>query len=235
MTIRTFTRAALVAAGLGLCVSMAAAAEPANPHVPLQKTIGEVSNPAPVASLGVVNARSATLADGKLTLSGTVGNIIVFADRPVRAAGHESTEMFVSRWTEGKNSFKSDPPNATISVLGGDKDGVTDAVVVLKDAKLDGDTLTFDVDVLEGDLKGLKGPAALFIDGWAYVGPHGGVAVGGGWGGHHGWYGYGGYGAGVAAGAAVGAAVGAAAAAPYYAPAYVPPPPCGYYPYPACY
>ena len=236
MTIRTFTRAALVAAGIGLGVCAASAAEPANPHVPLQKNIGQVSHAAPVPSLGVVNAKSATLADGKLTLAGTAGNIIVFADRPVRAAGHESTEMFVSRWGEGKNSFKSDPPNATISVLGGDKDGVTDAVVVLKDVKLEGDTLTFDVDVLEGDLKGLKGPAALFIDGWVAVGgPRGGVAVGGGWGGHHGWYGYGGYGAGVAAGVAVGAAVGAAAAAPYYAPAYVPPPPCGYYPYPACY
>jgi hypothetical protein len=36
--------------------------------------------------------------------------------------------------------------------------------VVLKTAKLDGDRLTFDVDVLEGDLSGGDGPAALFID-----------------------------------------------------------------------
>ncbi len=228
MKILNLTRAALTAAGLGLCVSMAGAAEPANQHVPMQKTIGKVSNAGPVPSLGVINARSASLADGKLTLSGTAGNVIVFADRPVRAAGHETTEMFISRWGDGKDSFKSDPPNATVSVLGGDKEGVTDAVVVLKDPKLEGDTLTFDVDVLEGDLKGLKGPAALFIDWFAAVGPRGGVAVGGGgWGGHHGWYGYG---AGVATGVAVGAAVGAAAAAPYY----VPPPPCGYYPYGPC-
>ena len=219
---------ALIAAGLGLFAGVAAAAEPANPHVPLQKTIGQVSHPAPVPSLGVINAKGASLADGKLTLSGTAGNVIVFADRPVRAAGHETTEMFISRWGDGKDSFKSDPPNATISILGGDKDGVTDAVVVLKEPKLEGDTLTFNVDVLEGDLKGLKGPAALFIDWFAAVGPRGGVAVGGGWGGHHGWYGYG---AGVATGVAVGAAVGAAAAA---APYYVPPPPCGYYPYGPC-
>lgn len=235
MKIVTLTRAALVAASFGFGMCVAVAAEPANQHVPLQKNIGHVSHAAPVPSLGVINAKSASLADGKLTLSGTAGNVIVFADRPVRAAGHETTEMFISRWAEGKNSFKSDPPNATVSVLGGDKDGVTDAVVVLKDAKLEGDTLTFDVQVLEGDLKGLKGPAAVFIDGFVAVGSRGGVAVGGDWGGHHGWYGYGGYGAGVATGVAVGAAVGAAAAAPYYAPAYVPPPPCGYYPYPPCY
>jgi len=230
LKITNLTRAALAVAGLGLCVSMAAAAEPANPHVPLQKAIGQVSHPAPVPSLGVINAKGASLADGKLTLSGAAGNVIVFADRPVRAAGHETTEMFISRWGDGKDSFKNDPPNATISVLGGDKDGVTDAVVVLKEPKLEGDTLTFSVDVLEGDLKGLKGPAALFIDAFVAVGPRGGVAYGGGWGGHHGWYGYGGYGAGVATGLAVGAAVGAAAAAPYYPP----PPPCGYYPYGPC-
>ena len=38
-----------------------------------------------------------------------------------------------------------------------------DAVVVLKTAKLEGDRLTFDVDVLEGDLSGGDGPAALFM------------------------------------------------------------------------
>jgi len=37
---------ALIAAGLGLFAGVAAAAEPANPHVPLQKTIGQPT-PAP--------------------------------------------------------------------------------------------------------------------------------------------------------------------------------------------
>jgi hypothetical protein len=35
---------------------------------------------------------------------------------------------------------------------------------VLKTPKLEGDRLTFDVDVLEGDLTGADGPAAVFID-----------------------------------------------------------------------
>ena len=237
MNLTAITRAAIVTAGLVLAASVAGAAEPANPHVPLQKTIGKPTSQAPVPSLGVINSDGAMLEGNKLTLTGITKNVIIFADRPVRAAGHETTDLFISRWDDGKDSFKNDPPNATVSVLGGDKDGVTDAVVILKNPKLDGTTLTFDVDVLEGDLKGLKGPAAVFIDWFAAGGYHGGVAVGGAW--HGGYYhGYNGYhawygapvAAGVVAGAAVGAAVGAAAAAPYYAP-----PPCGYYPYPACY
>lgn len=228
MNFKALTRLAVVSAGLVLAASVAGAAEPANQHVPLQKTIGHVSNPAPVPSLGVINSDGATLADGKLTLTGVSGNVIVFADRPVRSAGHESTDMFIARWGDGKDSFAKDPPNATVSVLGGDKDGIADAVVVLKSPKLDGTNLVFDVDVLEGDLKGVKGPAAVFID-WFAAGPRG-FAVGGG---YHGGYGYHAwYGAPVAAGVAAGVAVGAAAAAaaPYYAP-----PACGYYPYPPCY
>ena len=241
MNFTALTRVAVMAAGFAFAASYAGATEPANPHVPLQKTIGKPTAQAPVPSLGVINSDGATLEGNKLTLTGITKNVIIFADRPVRAAGHETTELFISRWDDGKDSFKNDPPNATVSVLGGEKDGVTDAVVVLKNPKLDGTTLTFDVDVLEGDLKGLQGPAAVFIDWFAaggyHGGYHGGVAVGGAW--HGGYYhGYNGYhawygapvAAGVAAGAVAGAAIGAAAAAPYYAP-----PACGYYPYPPCY
>ena len=211
MNFTALTRVAVMAAGFAFAASYAGATEPANPHVPLQKTIGQPTAQAPVPSLGVINSDGATLEGNKLTLTGITKNVIIFADRPVRAAGHETTELFISRWDDGKDSFKNDPPNATVSVLGGEKDGVTDAVVVLKNPKLDGTTLTFDVKVLEGDLKGLDGPAALFIDYW-YVGPGGYVVHG-----KHAWYGY------------------PPPPVVYGAP-YVPPPPaCGYYPYPPCY
>jgi hypothetical protein len=229
MNFKALSRVAVMAAGLALAASVAGAAEPANQHIPLQKTIGKPMTQAPVPSLGVLNASGATLEGNKLTLTGVSGNVIVFADRPVRAAGHETTELFISRWADGNDSFSKDPPNATVSVLGGEKDGVTDAVVVLKNPKLDGTNLVFDVDVLEGDLKGLKGPAAVFID-WFAAGGRGFAVGGGGWhGGYHAWYGAP-VAAGVAAGAVAGAAIGAAAAAPYYAA-----PACGYYPYPPCY
>jgi hypothetical protein len=59
--------------------------------------------------------------------------------------------------------FTKNPPNATVSVFG--KDGlVKDAVVVLKNPKLEGDKLTFNVQTLEGDLNGGDGAAAVFID-----------------------------------------------------------------------
>ena len=212
MNFKALTRMAVVSAGLVLAATFAQAAGTTNEHVPLAKTIGKPTTAAPIASLGVINADGATLADGKLTLTGVAGNVIVFADRPVRAAGHETTDLFISRWSDGKDSFSKDPPNATISILGGDKDGIADAVVTISNPKLDGDTLTFDAKVLEGDLNGIKGPAALFIDWWA-VGPGGYVVHG-----HRGWYGM----------------------PPVYAPyvPYPPPPPppaCGYYPYPPCY
>ncbi|WP_373371344.1 hypothetical protein [Microvirga sesbaniae] len=72
--------------------------------------------------------------------------------------------MFSRHWDEGKNNFAVDPPNATVSVLGGDGSKVSDAVVTLKAPKLEGGNLTFDVAVLEGNLDGASGPAALFID-----------------------------------------------------------------------
>ena len=195
-----------------------------------------------IPSLAVINSHGATLQGNALTMTGVWPNSIVFADRPVRAAGHVLTKDFLKEWDEGADSFAKDPPNATISVLSAEGDAVEDAVVVLKSPKLDGDKLTFEVSVLEGGLSKATGPASLFIDWFAARG-------------------YGGRGVrrrrlrrrlawrlvrpsrlGTdGAGAAVGAAaVGAAAAGAYYHPYaypyYAPPPPaCGYYPYPPCY
>ena len=140
-----------------------ALAQDSTPHVPLQKTIGTVTATGPVPSLAVLNADGATLADGKLVLTGLSPNSIVFADRPIRSAGHVMTAQFLQQWDEDKDSFFADPPNATVSVLGGDGSDVSDAVVVLTKPVLDGSTLTFDVTVLEGALAG-SGPAAVFID-----------------------------------------------------------------------
>ena len=51
-------------------------------------------------------------------LTGVSANSIVFADRPVRAAGHVATEQFIMQWDEGKDNFAIDPPNATSRYLG---------------------------------------------------------------------------------------------------------------------
>jgi hypothetical protein len=199
---------------------------------PSMKTIGTpaaAAKPEVVPSLFVLNSRGVTLQGDTLTMTGVMPHSIIFADRPVRSAGHQPTADVIADWGSGEDSFVKNPPNATISVFG--KDGsVKDAVVVLKSPKLEGDKLTFNVQTLEGDLTGGDGGAALFID---IIGrPLSPMSF-----------------AGVArrsafrgamyAGAVGAAAYGAAAyAAPYaYAPppAYYARPACGYYPYPPCY
>ena len=130
------------------------------------KTIGTptaAAKPEIVPSLFVLNSRGATLQGDTLTLTGVMPHSIIFADRPVRAAGHQLTADVIADWGSGDDSFAKNPPNATVSVFA--KDGsVKDAVVVLKNPKLDGDKLTFNVQTLEGDLNGGDGSAAIFID-----------------------------------------------------------------------
>jgi hypothetical protein len=231
MTMRRIAQAAATVAGL-LCAPGLALAQDAI-AAPAQKTIGGQDKMVP--SLAVLNSGGAALADGKLTMRGIAPNSIVFADRPVRAAGHVLTADFIKQWDEGNDSFAKDPPNATISVLNSDGSAIEDAVVVLRNPKLEGSDLTFEVTVLEGGLTAANGPASLFIDWFAARGGFGRVGVVGGvgwhapvW--HGGWYAHPGvaYGAGLATGAAIGAAA-ASAYHPYYPPA------CGYYPYPPCY
>lgn len=191
-----------------------------------QKSIGQ-GKPELVPSLIVLNARGATLQGEKLTLVGVAPNSIVFADRPVRSAGHVLTTHLLEEWGTGSDSFAKDPPNATVSVFSKDGSNVRDAVVVLKTPTLNGDRLTFDVQVLEGDLAGADGAASVFIDiiGLPFT-PLSFAGVARRTARRAAWY-----------GAAAGAA--AAAAAPYYHPYYPYPPPyrppCGYYPYPPCY
>jgi len=129
------------------------------------KTIGTPQRPQIVPSMIVLNAKAAKLAGGKLTLDGVSPNAIVFADRPVRAAGHALTAHLLEEWSAAApDSFAKDPPNATVSVFDKAKGGVADVVVMLKAPKLDGDKLVFDATPIEGDLGQADGPATLFID-----------------------------------------------------------------------
>ena len=115
-----------------------------------------------VTLLFVQNADGATLKDGKLVLKGISPTTIFFSDRPQRIAGHMSTREFVSLWGKGKDSFLSDPPNATLSVF--DKDKVGDVVVELRNPKLTGQDYSYDVSVLEGKMPEQGGACSLFID-----------------------------------------------------------------------
>mgnify|MGYP003386576173 CR=1 FL=1 len=154
--------AALLAPGLVLAQTPAPQATPNAVIAPAQKTIGTPSNRKYSSSLIVVNARGAKLQGQKLTLEGVSPSAVFFTTRPTRGVGHMLTPDMVDIWTTG--SFAKDPPNATVSVFQKDGAGVSDIVAVLKSPKLDGDKLTFDVQVLEGSLANSDGPASIFID-----------------------------------------------------------------------
>ena len=159
---------ATATATLGLAFGAAAQTPtaPATPSVQgLPKVVGAPRHPRLIPSMFVLNARGAKLQDKKLILEGVAPSVIVFADRPVRSAGHAMLPHVLEEWTlNAPNSFAKDPPNATVSVLNKTKASVVDVVVTLKSPKLEGDKLTFDVEVLEGDLAGGDGGVSVFMD-----------------------------------------------------------------------
>jgi len=123
--------------------------------------------PATVELLLVQNASSVTIDADKhtLTLKGVGPTTLYFSDRPVRLAGHFRTkEDYLPLWTQGKDSFFKDPPNATLSVFENGQMELTDVVVKLQHPRLAGNDLTYDITVIEGKLPVAGGPTALFID-----------------------------------------------------------------------
>ena len=98
-----------------------------------------------------------------LTLKDINPVVIFFADRPYRTAGHIELDGFLKVWDEGKNSFEADPPNANLSILENGK--VTSAVVELSNPRLEGSDLTYDAQVLVGEISASGGTSSLFIDG----------------------------------------------------------------------
>ena len=112
--------------------------------------------------LFVHSAESATLADGVLRLGDVSPATIYFSDRPDRVAGHLTTEEFVGTWGEGEDSFASNPPNATLSILEGDEP--QEIVVVLTEPRLEDGDLIYNVQILDGASAATGGGSSLFID-----------------------------------------------------------------------
>ena len=113
--------------------------------------------------LFVQYAESVTLADGKLTLTGIQPETLYFSDRPDRIVGRENTKKFVEYWwKEGTDSFANNPPNAVLAVMS--EPVPLDLVVVLKEPVLEGDSLVYKVEVLDGPDSGKGEACALFID-----------------------------------------------------------------------
>ena len=101
-------------------------------------------------------------AASRLTLTGVSPVTLFFTDRPERIAGNMSTGKFVPFWSEGPDSFQSDPPNADVSIV---EDGkLRQTVVELKDPELSGEDLSYTVRVIQGEMPESGAEVSVFID-----------------------------------------------------------------------
>ena len=115
-----------------------------------------------IEALYVQSAKGMAYADGTLTLQGIAPSTIIFSDRPDRVAGHQTTQEFFDSWSVGDDSFADDPPNAVISIFS--EEEIQDVVVVLSDPTLDGDQMSYKIDITAGEMPASGGPSSLFID-----------------------------------------------------------------------
>ena len=117
-----------------------------------------------VEYLFVQTAHAVTFRDQKMTLHGISPTTLFFSDRPERITGHGATEEMVKSWSQGEDNFAKDPPNATLSILGGNDGEIEDVVVVLQNPLLKASQLTYTIKVLDGKVPSYGGASSLFID-----------------------------------------------------------------------
>ena len=122
--------------------------------------INDKDSPRIVYSL---SASSGKMEGDRITLE-NVPLVVYFSDRPSRLAGQLSLEVFAQGWDQGKDSFRADPPNATLSIL--TDGGLQNAVIEISEpqARVKEGSISFKVRVLEGDVPKSFGTATLFID-----------------------------------------------------------------------
>ena len=100
---------------------------------------------------------------------------VYFSDRPQRIAGNLKLADYLKTWSEGRDSFNADPPNATLSVYEPGRAEPTLVVVTIMKPAVDGADLVYGYKLLEGTMPAAGGATTIFID-WYGVG--GGVGPG---------------------------------------------------------
>jgi hypothetical protein len=98
----------------------------------------------------------------RLTLRGVSLTTLFFSDRPERIAGNMSTEAFVPFWSEGKDSFLNDPPNADISIL--ENGTLRQTVAVLDEPVFENGDLHYTVRIIGGEMPVTGAQVSVFID-----------------------------------------------------------------------
>ncbi len=112
-----------------------------------------------------VQTANAMTSDGTtLTLKEVTPSTLYFSDRPKRVVGHMTTVSFVDLWAEGDNSFEEDPPNAVLAFLEAGDKAPQDAVVVIRQPRLENGELSYSIETLDGTVPTRTGPVTLFID-----------------------------------------------------------------------
>ncbi|MGZ3644054.1 MAG: hypothetical protein ACXVCM_09395 [Ktedonobacteraceae bacterium] len=117
-----------------------------------------------IEALFVQSAHGVTTSNGSVTFHGIAHQTLFFADRPQRVVGHLTSKKFVDEWGDGEDSFEQDPPNAVLSFLENGDAVPEEVTMTISDPQIEGDTLTYKVNVLDGTLPAKAGPRSLFID-----------------------------------------------------------------------
>ena len=135
-------------------------------HWTLVEDVSRTSDPQVerIDALFVQSATAFSSGPGTFTLHGLTDSTIYFADRPRREIGHIPSHRFVELWSSGANSFAVDPPNAVLSFLDESGNAPEDAVVILREPRIEDDKLSYKVEVLDGSIPASSGPCSLFID-----------------------------------------------------------------------
>ncbi|MCH9743748.1 MAG: hypothetical protein K0U29_02335 [Gammaproteobacteria bacterium] len=118
-------------------------------------TVANAASKRKESDLAVLSAKSGMMQKSSkgytLTLSGLDPHVLWFTDRPNRKAGFTPTKKFIAYWAK---RFKGDSPNAAMvhvdmTYTRGGKHAPL--AIELKNPKLSGDTLRFDVRSLKSD------------------------------------------------------------------------------------
>jgi hypothetical protein len=118
-----------------------------------------------VQLLFVQNGTAMAVEGKTLRLRNVSNSTVFFTDRPVRMAGHIHTRQeFLKLWSEGPDSFAKNPPNATLSFVEANRPDLIDVVVTLRNPRMQGNDLLYDITVVSGTPPAKAGAAVLFID-----------------------------------------------------------------------
>lgn len=141
---------------------LATASGPARAQTVQAQPAGEASGHADFLFVQTARRMSFDRMTSRLTLHDVSPVTLFFSDRPDRIAGNMRTAAFVPFWSQGRESFLSDPPNADLSIVEGGE--LRQVVVVLRNPVLDAGSLAYTVQVLAGTMPDAGDEVSVFID-----------------------------------------------------------------------